>query len=371
MATSRFTRTCCFARAREPAERLTETIAGNSSGVSPTAIARENRSASSSGRPRTTLMRKTKIDTTRAIVASSFENFRRPTWNPVSGGRSASPDAILPKLVEAPVPTTTPRPEPCWTIVPMNTHDDRSASARSATGATSLLTGKDSPVSTLSSLSSWSASSSRMSAGTMSPIRSATTSPGTSCVTSTFRWCPSRQTTAWRRIFSCSCCTAIAARYSLTKPSPTLSATMTAMMMASVGSPVRPETPAATSSKRSRGLRSWPQSTARARTRCKPTMFGPYRSSRPAASVADRPESPLPSRFSTSCGVAAAAVARSIPLLGATASARLVTVGSRALRADQATAVPHLSHLAPVAGPRLTLPPQDESAANRPYRRHR
>src|SRR6185312_1234633 len=161
-------------------------------------------------------------------------------------------------------------------------------------------------------------------------------------------------------------CTAIAARYSLTKPSPTLSATMTAMMMASVGSPVRPETPAATSSRRSRGLRSWPQSTARARTRCKPTTFGPYRSSRPAASAADRPESLLPSRFSTSCGVAAAAVARSIPALGATASARLVTAGSWAPRADQATAVPHLPHLAPVAGPRLTLPPQGESAANRP-----
>jgi hypothetical protein len=65
----------------------------------------------------------------------------------------------------------------------------------------------------------------------------------------------------------------------------------------------------------------------------------------------------LPSRFSTSGGAAAAAVARSSPVLGATASARLVTVGSWALHSDQATAVPHVSHLTPAAGPRLTLPP--------------
>src|SRR5262245_9821851 len=200
-----------------------------------------------------------------------------------------------------------------------------------------------------------------MSAGTMSPIRSATTSPGTSRVTSTLRWRPSRQTTASRRIRSCSCSTAIAARYSLTKPSPTLSATMTAMMMAPAGSPVRPETPAATSSRSSRGLRSWPQSTARARTRCKPTTLGPYRSSRPAASAADRPESLLPSRFSTSCGAAAAAVARSIPVLGATASARLVTVGSWARSiaspgpAAQPLAVDLLIRL-PLRGYRLSHP---------------
>ena len=112
MATSRLTRTCFLARAREPADRLTLTMAGIISGVIPTAIARENRSASSKGRPRTTLMMKTPAVTTMATVASIFEKLRRPAWNPVSGGRSVSPDAILPNPVEEPVPTTTPRPEP-------------------------------------------------------------------------------------------------------------------------------------------------------------------------------------------------------------------------------------------------------------------
>ena len=203
MVTRRFTSTCFLARAREPAERLTLTIAGIISGVIPTAIARENSSASSNGRPRTTLMMKTRAVTTTATVASIFENLRRPAWKPVSGGRSLSPDAILPKPVEGPVPTTTPRPEPWWTIVPMDTHDDRSAPAPPAMGPTLLLTGRDSPVSTLSSHSIWSASSSRISAGTICPISSATTSPGTSWVTSTLSWCPSRQTTAWRRILAC------------------------------------------------------------------------------------------------------------------------------------------------------------------------
>ena len=99
---------------------------------------------------------------------------------------------------------------------------------------------------------------------------------------------------------------------------------MTAMMMASVASPVKPETRAATSSRSSNGLRSCPHSMARALIRCELTTLGPSRLSRPAASRLDRPESLLPSRFSTSSGARAAAVVRSSPAAGATVSAVVV-----------------------------------------------
>ena len=69
-----------------------------------------------------------------------------------------------------------------------------------------------------------------MSAGTMSPTRMATTSPGTSCAVGTAVWTPSRQTSAVWRMPACRAATAFAARYSLTKPRPTLSTTMTAMI---------------------------------------------------------------------------------------------------------------------------------------------
>ena len=84
----------------------------------------------------------------------------------------------------------------------------------------------DSPVRTDSSHSRPLASSSRMSAGTMSPRRSRTTSPGTSSMTSTSCARPSRSTSAVRRICECSASTACSERYSLTKPSATLMPTM-------------------------------------------------------------------------------------------------------------------------------------------------
>ena len=50
MVTSRLTSTRRRASSRDPVDRLTLTIAGSSWGVMPMAIARENSSASSSGR---------------------------------------------------------------------------------------------------------------------------------------------------------------------------------------------------------------------------------------------------------------------------------------------------------------------------------
>jgi hypothetical protein len=48
----------------------------------------------------------------------------------------------------------------------------------------------------------------------------------------------------------------VAARYSLKNPRPTLSTTIAAMIAASVGSPVRPETAAAARRSNSNGFRS-------------------------------------------------------------------------------------------------------------------
>ena len=68
-------------------------MAGIISGVIPTAIARENSSASMQRASQPTLMMKTNdCHDNAATVTSIFEKPRRPAWKAVSGGRSVSPD---------------------------------------------------------------------------------------------------------------------------------------------------------------------------------------------------------------------------------------------------------------------------------------
>ena len=100
--------------------------------------------------------------------------------------------------------------------------------APAGTGSADLSAGSDSPVSTLSSHCRPVVSSSRRSAGTTSPSATRTTSPGTSSVTSTCAGCPSRTTTAVCRTWECSASVARSARYSLTKPRPTLASRIVA-----------------------------------------------------------------------------------------------------------------------------------------------
>ncbi len=83
MATNRFTRTFLAARAREPADRLTVTMAGIISGAIPTAMASENSSVSMSGRERATLMTKMATVRTAATAKRNRENRDRPIWNAV------------------------------------------------------------------------------------------------------------------------------------------------------------------------------------------------------------------------------------------------------------------------------------------------
>ena len=102
--------------------------------------------------------------------------------------------------------TTTPRPEPSRTIVPISAHDALPCS----TGTAFFSTGTDSPVRTASSHDISFASSRRRSAGTMSPTASRMMSPGTRSTTSTRRGVPSRTTTAvctiwlWSAFTACS-----------------------------------------------------------------------------------------------------------------------------------------------------------------------
>ena len=247
MATSRFTSTFFAARAFEPAERLTVTMAGIISGAMPTAMASEKSRASMRGRDSATLTMKMNAVSTAATSNKKREKRDRPTSKAVWPCFSARPAAICPKAVRAPVRTTTPRADPWWTIVPMKAHPGWSSAWRSVTGATDLATGIDSPVSTPSSHSSSSTFSKRRSAGTRAPMRSDTTSPGTRSVTGTRLVRPSLRTSASCRILARRAAIATSARYSLKKPRPTLRATITAMITALVPPPVSPDTSAAPS----------------------------------------------------------------------------------------------------------------------------
>ena len=302
MATSRFTSTFFAARAFEPAERLTVTMAGIISGAMPTAMASEKSSASMRGRDSATLTMKMNAVSTAATSNKNREKRDRPTSKAVWLCFSARPAAICPKAVRAPVRTTTPRADPWCTIVPMKAHPGWSCDWPSTTGATDLATGIDSPVSTPSSHSSSSTVSKRRSAGTRSPMRSDTTSPGTRLVTGTRLARPSLRTSASCRIWARRAAIAISARYSLKKPSPTLRATITAMITAFVPPPVSPDTSAAPSRRTRIGFRIWRKRTVAARTRWVPSAFGPNCRSRSATSPDESPSGPLPRRASTSSG---------------------------------------------------------------------
>ena len=98
MHTSRLTSTFFSASRRDPVARLVETTAGSSCGVMPTATARENSTASMTGRPRATLITKIVTLSTPPTLANSPEKRVRPSWNSVWGWRSPEPDGDPPEL---------------------------------------------------------------------------------------------------------------------------------------------------------------------------------------------------------------------------------------------------------------------------------
>ena len=108
----------------------------------------------------------------------------------VSGVASVSTSPIIvlmrPISVATPVAVTTPTPLPDVTSVPENAMAERSPMpASSWTGSGCLCVATDSPVSADSSICRLVVSINRTSAGTRSPDRNRTTSPGTSSSAST------------------------------------------------------------------------------------------------------------------------------------------------------------------------------------------
>ena len=99
------------------------TIAGSSCGVRPTAIASANRADWRSERPSAALITKIEPASTAVTVASRREKSCSPCWNAVTPCRSPRRTAIAPNAVREPVRTTTPRPPPPLTSVPMNAHE--------------------------------------------------------------------------------------------------------------------------------------------------------------------------------------------------------------------------------------------------------
>ena len=277
MQTSRLTSTLRRLIWRDPAARLVETTAGSSCGVMPTAMASEKSRASRNGLWSSTLMTKIEVVRAPATLTSSIEKRRRPTWNSVSSWWVLSPVAMAPNSVCDPVATTTPRPLPAWTTVPISAHPESSARAA---GLVHRRRSSSPPAGTRPSAPTRRTRAGRrrrrrMSAGTTSPRLSSTTSPGTSEVTSTRPNAPPRRTTASWVTCEWSEAAAFSARYSLTKPSPTETTTMKPMMTASPCSPTKYDAVAATSSRPSRGESSWCHRTVRTRAWWVAIAFGP------------------------------------------------------------------------------------------------
>ena len=114
-----------------------------------------------------------------------------------------------------------------------------SASAR--IGASSLVTGSDSPVSGASSHWSEWFSTSRASAGILSPASSTSMSPGTSSFDAISAFLAAPQHRDHRRQHALQASSARSARYSWTKPSTAQKTTITRMMTASTYSPTNAE----------------------------------------------------------------------------------------------------------------------------------
>jgi len=200
----------CAARAR-----LTPRIAGNSSGLSPTASASANSNVSTGGRPSTTLIANTSTTITSMLTRRSMPKRRSPCSNSVSARRPSSWCAMRPYAVVVPVATTRAVAVPLRTFVPVYTQPSCARSgADAATVPARLATGKLSPVSAASSTNSAVASSRSASPGTIVPAPSCTTSPGTSSRVGTVRQAPSRRADAASSMRSSSAVIAVSARYS-------------------------------------------------------------------------------------------------------------------------------------------------------------
>ena len=188
IASSRLTITCLRDSASAPLARFIVTSMGSISGVSPTATALANSSASS----QSPLVRPLMMNTSGTITAMkrSISHVKRFSPKAKLLGPSASviDCAMPPNTACAPVCTTTAVAVPLATCVPMNAMLRKaSVSVPGASTSGYFSTGRDSPVRADSLTKKSRADSTRTSAGTRSPADRCTTSPGTNCAIGTSR----------------------------------------------------------------------------------------------------------------------------------------------------------------------------------------
>ena len=219
----------------------------------------------------------------------------RPRPKAVSGSSDRRAAAMPPYRVRSPVAATSIRASPLTSVVPPNRAPEASAAVSASLGPARFSTGKGSPVSSASSARAARLSSTIPSAGTMSPARSSSTSPGTtsSAATSTRR--PSRRTRDRMATERFSASAAASARCSCTT-SMAIEAERTSRISTRLGqSPMLPDSTAAASRMATRGSASRRPTRTRMRRRGpSAARFGPQRRRRRAAS-ADPSPAGLPS----------------------------------------------------------------------------
>ena len=201
VSTAGIRRTMLFFAAirRTPTASTIVTTAGRPSGIAATARLIDSRNMSSGGVCSKRPMRKISAQMASAPAPSQRPVCARRFCSGVFGG---SCDAIIPAMrptsVRMPVAVTTPSPFPAVISEGENTMFFRSPSGvfSGSTTPASFAAGRLSPVSALSPALNPFDSISRRSAGAISPARSRTRSPGTSCAASTVSSRPLRMTRA-------------------------------------------------------------------------------------------------------------------------------------------------------------------------------
>ncbi len=225
-----------FAIAETPRASVIVRIAGRPSGIAPTAKPMEAWNSSSRSEPWSS-----QPSPNRAAAANTM---MRLSTLPneficlVSGvsrvSTSLSMSLIRPISVSWPVATTTQRPEPPATIEEENAIERRSPTpAPASTASVDFSAASDSPVSADSSMRKLLDCTRRRSAGTRSPLRSRTMSPGTISSASTSVHDPSRRTVALGESMSRMPSSAFSARPPCTKPMTALITATAAMTMVS------------------------------------------------------------------------------------------------------------------------------------------
>lgn len=163
-----------------------------------------------------------------------------------------------------------------------------------------FVTAADSPVRAASSTARFTATLTRQSAGTRSPARRTTTSPGTTSRASMLRSAPSRITCARGAAIRRSASSARSARYSCTKPSSTANRTIAAMTIASMACPSTPGSSVATRRIRIRTFLNCAASVCHADVRATScSSLNPTAVSRRVASAALNPKEVVPNASKT------------------------------------------------------------------------